>query len=278
MTPTVIGLVLVAALMNASWNAALRGAEDRLWAVTVMSYATTAAALPCVLLFPLPDTASWPYAATSAVLQTGYGVFLAYAYRHGELGHVYPIARGGAPPMVAMASFLFAGQPLTPPLILGVALISGGVLISAFGRNRAPPKSIGLALVTALFVASYVTVDGIGVRRSGHPLSYAAWVFLLYGALAPFAYLALRRRFASNAFSREGIKALAGGFVSVLSYGTVLVALALAPIGPVAALRETSIVFSILIGHFALRERTTQKRILTCVAVTVGAVVISAAR
>lgn len=277
MTPVVIALVLFAAVLHATWNAVLRGSADRLWAVTIMSYATTLAAAPFAACLPIPQAACWPYIAASAALQVGYSIFLAFAYRHGDLGQVYPIVRGGVPPLVTLGGFLFAGQRLSGPLIAGVLLISSGILGLAVGRDRATPKSVAFALVTSLFVASYVTIDGIGVRLAGDARAYAAWIFLVFGALMPVTYRLMRGRFAERPFTREGLKALAGGLVSLVSYGAVLSALALGPLGPVAALRETSIVFSVLIGRLALREPMTRQRVLTCAAVTIGAIFIGSA-
>lgn len=277
MTSAVIALVLFAAFLHASWNAVLRGSVDRLWAVTVMSYATTLAALAFPPFLPTPPVGCRPYIMASALLQVGYSVFLASAYRHGELGQVYPIVRGSVPPMVTLTGFVFAGQHLSAPLILGVGLISGGILSTAFGHDRPSRKSISLALLTGLFVASYVTVDGIGVRLAGDARVYAAWIFVIYGIMMPFTFRVTRGRFAVGLRTREGLKALAGGVISLVAYVAVVSALALGPIGPVAALRETGIVFSVVIGRFALRERVTRRRLLTCAAVTIGAVFIGCA-
>src|SRR5256885_13420447 len=110
MSPAVIGLTLFAAVLHATWNAALRSGVDRLWFVTIMSFATTLAAVPFALLLPLPSTQSWLYLGILAVLQVGYSIFLAHAYRYGELGQVYPIVRGSVPLMVSIGGFVFAGQ------------------------------------------------------------------------------------------------------------------------------------------------------------------------
>jgi drug/metabolite transporter (DMT)-like permease len=274
MTPIVLALVFFAAVLHASWNAVLRSSADRLWAVTVMSYATTLIAAPFALLLPAPAAASWSCLLASAVLQVGYCVFLASAYRHGELGQVYPIVRGSAPPLVTLGAFLFAGQRPSAPALLGVALISAGVLGLALGRGPAARKPIVLALITGVFVAAYVTVDGIGVRRAGNAQAYAAWLFILCGVFTPLAYRLLRGRFPTDLFTREGTKALVGGVVSLLSYGAILSALALGPLGPISALRETSVVFSALIGRLFLQERMTPRRLLACAAVTLGAIAI----
>jgi drug/metabolite transporter (DMT)-like permease len=274
MSSTVIGLTLFAAVLHATWNAALRSGVDRLWFITVMSFATTLAAIPFALLLPLPLPKSWMYLGISAVLQVVYSIFLAHAYRYGELGQVYPIVRGSVPLMVSIGGFVLAGQRLSSSALLGVTLICLGIISLASGAARAGAKSVGLALATASLVASYVTADGIGVRFAGSAQSYAAWIFLIYGALMPLAFVLLRRGITVDLRSPETLKALAGGMVSFLSYGAITAALALGKVGPISALRETSIVFSALLGRIVLGEALTPRRILACMVVTLGAVCI----
>lgn len=277
MKPTIIGLTLAAAVLHATWNAILRSGVDRLWSVTIMSFATTLVAIPCALLLPLPRTQSWAYLGISAVLQVLYIILLAHAYRHGELAQVYPIVRGSVPLLVSIGGFVFAGQRLNAGTLSGIGLISVGIVSLAFGRVRAEAKSLALALVTALLVASYVTADGIGVRLAGNSQSYAAWIFVLYGALLPMTFLLLRGRITVSLRAPETLKVMTGGVVSFVSYGAITAALAAGNVGPVAALRETSIVFAVLIGHIVLGERLTGRRVLVCLAVTLGAVCIGLA-
>lgn len=274
MTPVVIALALFAAVLHATWNAVLRSRADQLWAVTVMSFATTVVALPFAAYLPAPQAECWPYLIASALLQVGYSVFLAFAYRYGELGQVYPIVRGSVPLMVTFGGFVFAGQRLSPALLLGVALISIGIMSMAFGRGRATPKSIALALGTGLLIASYVTVDGVGVRLAGDAWAYAAWIFVVYGVLMPVIFRLMRGHFAAGLLTHEGMKAMMGGIISLVGYVAVTWALALGPFAPVSALRETSIAFSILIGRLVLREAVTGQRVVVCATVTIGAVLI----
>jgi drug/metabolite transporter (DMT)-like permease len=205
------------------------------------------------------------------VLQVAYSVFLAYAYRHGELGQVYPLVRGSVPLLVTLGGFILAAQQPSRLGLIGVALISFGVIGLVFGKRSATPKSVALALVTAAFIACYVTADGLGVRQAGDTRAYAAWIFLVYGALMPLAFLLLRGKFEFRLRAPETLKALAAGIVSLLSYAFMTSALALGSIGAVSALRETSVVFSILIGRFALQEPLSRNRLLVCMAVTAGA-------
>jgi drug/metabolite transporter (DMT)-like permease len=275
MQTAVLALTLSAAALHAIWNALLRSGEDRLWSVTAMSFATTAIAIPAASLLPIPLPSCWPYIGISAVLQVGYSIFLAGAYRHGELSQVYPIIRGTVPLLVTLGGFVFAGQHPSYRALVGIALISAGIASLAFGRAQAGRNPITLALVTALFVASYVTADGIGVRLAGNAQSYAAWIFLIYGALMPLAFFVLRRRLVLPLRAPETLKAMTGGVISLASYGAMTAALALGELGPVSALRETSIVFSVMIGRAVLREALTLRRILASIVVTLGAVCIS---
>ncbi|HYL03832.1 MAG TPA: EamA family transporter [Steroidobacteraceae bacterium] len=274
MSPAVIALALTAALLHATWNAALRSGADRLSFVTAMAYATTAIAIPVVLLLPLPLPGCWLYLLLSAALQVVYIIFLAQAYRYGELGQVYPVVRGSVPLLVTAGGFVLAGQRLTAAALLGVGLISLGIISLALGRGRGERKSLSLALLAALFVASYVMADALGVRLAGNPQSYAAWNFLAYGALLPVAFRLLRGGMALKLPARETLKAVAAGILSFGSYAAIITAFAIGNVGSITALRETSIVFSALIGRVLLGEALTVQRILVCLTVTLGAVCI----
>ncbi|GAC1459104.1 MAG: DMT family transporter [Steroidobacteraceae bacterium] len=277
MTPTVIALILLAAVLHAAWNALLRSSPDRLWSVTIMSFATSLAAVPFALLLPLPLMPSWTYLGVSAVLQVAYIILLAHAYRYGELAQVYPVVRGSVPLLVTIGGFVLAGQRVGAVGLVGIAVICLGIGGLALGRVRAEAKTLALGVLTALLVASYVTADGIGVRLSGNAQAYAAWNFLMYGALLPATFLLLRGGITVTLRAPGAVKALAGGLMSFASYSAIIAALAVSELGPVSALRETSIVFAALIGHFVLGERLTGRRALVCLAVTLGAVCIGLA-
>jgi len=273
-SPLVVVLPLGAAVLHATWNAALRSSADRLWFVTVMSFSSTIAALPLVMMLPPPLKESWGYLGVSALLQVIYSFLLAYAYALGELGLVYPIVRGSVPLLVTVGGFLLAGQRLGGLALLGVVLISAAIVSQATGGARTERKAVTHAIVTALFVASYVIADALGVRRAGNPQSYAAWIWVIYGALMPAGFLLLRGPLTLRLGARDTWKALAGGLLSFGSYGAIIAALALGDVGAISALRETSIVFSALIGRVFLGESLSVRRALVCLAVTAGAVLI----
>lgn len=264
-------LVLAAAGLHATWNAMLRSHGDRLWSVTVMSVASTLGALPAFLLLPSVAGAAWPYIGLSASLHVGYSLVLVQAYRHGDFLQVYPIARGSAPLLVTLGAALLAGERPSAAALAGIALVSLGILSLARPAAGARPASLAYALLTGVFIACYTVSDGIGSRLSGDALAYAARLFLLYGAAMPVVFLALRRP-DRHVKLRHTVSPLIGGIVSMLAYGLVIWAMSLSPLGPVAALRETSVVFATLIGRLFLREALTLRRAGAACVIAAGAV------
>jgi drug/metabolite transporter (DMT)-like permease len=272
MTTSVAALALLAAILHASWNAFLRTGADRLWTITVMSLAGMLMAAIWAACVPLPPAAAWPFIIASSALQVGYSLFLVAAYRQADLGQVYPIVRGTVPLWVTLSTFVLSGQHLAPLQLLGIALVGSGIGGLAFGRGRARSSAIAWALATGVIIACYATLDAIGVRKAPPDGGYAAWVQLCFGAMMLLAFLALRRNFTVDWQTRETWKAVIGGLIALFSYGTVLMALALGPAGPVMALRETSVVFAALLGWLFLGESLSFGRLLACIVVATGAI------
>jgi len=176
--------------------------------------------------------------------------------------------------LIALGAAIFAGERITPGELLGVALVSGGIISLAFkGRSLSVP-SLPYALGTGCFIAAYSIVDGIGARLSGAPLAYTVWMCALWGVLMPVVYVGLRGP--RSLFSvRPGIvTAMVGGLVSLLAYAMVIYAMNEAPLGAVSALRETSVLFALLIGYAFLGETLTARRILACVVIASGTLII----
>jgi len=274
MSVAVVGLALLAAILHASWNAFLRTGGDRLWTITVMSLSGILVGLPFAAIYPWPDPSAWPFIFLSAGLQVGYILFLVAAYRYGELGQVYPIVRGTVPMLVTLGGFLVTGQHLGIYQTIGVTLVAAGIMTLSFGSSRAPTASMLLALATGAIIATYATVDSIGVRHAGHAGAYAAWVLITYGLGQVAAFVLLRGHLTLDFRSSVTWKALAGGVVALIAYGLVILAYTLGPAGPVTALRETSVIFAALIGWLFLGETLTRRRAVACVIVALGAIFI----
>ena len=274
MSLSIAALVLCAALLHATWNALLKTSADRLGAMTLLTLGAGLGALPFVWLLPMPRPASWPYLALGVVLHAGYNLFLVRAYRVGDFAQVYPIARGASPLLVAVGAALLVGEQMSAASWLGVALISLGILSLAELRRGMSLAGPLTALVTGVFIAGYTVVDGLGARLSGDALAYAGWLFLLDSPAIGLIYWLRYRRLPLGQGGRALWGGLGAGVLSLLAYGIVIWAITQAPMGSVSALRETSVLFAALIGTVFLGEKLTLRRGLSCLFITLGAMLL----
>lgn len=275
MSSVVIGLLLASALIHAVWNAIVRSSEDRFWSLAIMCSVGAIAALPVAPLLNGPAIPSWPYLILSSLLQLGYCLFLVRAYRDGELSSVYPIARGSAPLLVTLGAALVAGELPSTFGLMGIVLISLGIILLTLGSGRPDLKSALAALAAGIFIASYMVVDGLGVRLSESATGYAAWQAVVAGLLIPLAYVVIRRRTPRLPRGKEGALVIGAGILATLGYCIAVWAMSLSTMGGVSAIRETSILFAALIGTFILHEKMTLKKALGAFTVTVGVICLS---
>ena len=265
----VVAAVLFGALLHASWNALVKSSSDKDLDMAVIHLIGSFLGIPLVALAGWPVAAAWPYIAASVVVHIGYYLALTGAYRHGELGLTYPLMRGVAPLLVAFSATFTLGETLSPLAWAGVLGISCGVLVLGLNAHALKvPKAVGFALANAVIIAIYTVIDGLGVRASGNALQYVATLFLLDGW--PFALLmfATRGRAVGVYARHRWPVATLGACASLGSYGIALWAMTRAPVATVAALRETSVLFAVLLGAWFLKEAFTPRRALgTCVIV-----------
>ncbi|MCB1882670.1 MAG: EamA family transporter [Geminicoccaceae bacterium] len=273
MEPVVFGAVLAAAALHAGWNAIVKMGLDRFSSVMLITFAAavlSALALPFV---GVPHVEAWPWLLVSALFHVGYNLFLIQAYRAGDFGQVYPIARGTAPLLVTSALFLF-GERLTPLAMLGVALLVVGVWLMSIrgGRDlaRLEGRAVAFSLATSAFIASYTVTDGFGARANGSAHGYAVWLFLLDGTLMLGVLLIARGVGGLTALRPFWRSGFAGGAMSLGAYWIVIWAMTAAPIGLVAALRESSVLFAAVLSAVLLREPPTRWRSAAAAVIVVG--------
>jgi drug/metabolite transporter (DMT)-like permease len=281
LSTTVFLAVIAAALLHAVWNALVKGSADKFLGMTAVVVGHVPAALAALAVFPAPAPASWPWIAAAIALHIGYQLFLLHAYRAGDLTQVYPIARGSAPMIVAAVSVGFLGVALAPVEVLAVLTIGAGIMSLSLVRRQdglRNGKAAALALATGGFIAAYSLVDGTGARLSGSPVGYFAWTAL--GNAAIFSGLiAMIRPGVLSGIPVRGMRVLAvGGTASFVAYALVVWAFTEAPIALVSALRETSIVFALLIGVTLLGERLDLARVASTMVTLFGAALLRLAR
>ena len=277
MTPDVMIAVLFGALLHACWNALIRGSTNRtLDTVLVVSGAAVIAV--CALPFaPLPAPASWPFLIASGLIHVIYFMLVAQSYRHGDLSFAYPIMRGSAPVVSAVAAALLLTESPSAGGWMGVLLISGGIMLLAADSWRTgvfQGRAALFALATAAIIVIYTLTDGIGARLSQQAAAYTGWMFVLTAIPLGAIFLARNGRATRGYFRRHWHRGLLGGACTLGSYGLALWAMTQAPIALVAALRETSVIFGALIAATLLDERLSRVRWTAIAVVTVGAVVI----
>ncbi len=267
--------VLLGAAFHASWNALVKSGSDP-FLDTVLVTTWIAVMMAILLLFlPLPQPDSWLYLIASVVIHVAYYALLARAYRGGDLSLVYPIMRGTAPAFTALLAVVLLGEQPSWGGWTGILLVSSGVLLLAADSPRAKGvtlEPVVFALLNAAVIVGYTLVDGLGARLSGNAFSYTGWMLLITGLLVFAIALFFRGRQVTGHVLSQWEKGALGGGCTFASYSLALWAMTKAPIAPVAALRETSIVFSTLLALFVLKERITPLRYISIGIVTAGVI------
>lgn len=255
--------VLAGAAMHAGWNALVKTGLDRTTSIFLLALIQGLLSLALLPLFAIPSAPSWPWIAASALLHSGYKIFLIRAYAHGDMSQVYPLARGSAPLIVAVAGIFVLAEPLTATKFAAVCAIGLGVMLmsSQLGGGAAMSgKALVFALGTAAFTASYTMVDAIGAQRSGTASGFTLWMFVGDGALMTVYARFMRGRSLFAAMHGNLAGGVAAGVLSLGSYWIAIWAFTQAPIALVAALRETSVLFAMLIAVFWLGEKAGAQR------------------
>ncbi|WP_296256896.1 MULTISPECIES: EamA family transporter [unclassified Pseudomonas] len=274
MSLQVFAIIMLGAVLHASWNAVVKGGGDKLLTTCMITAVAAAISLVFIPFLQIPARESWPFIGVSVLLQVLYFVLVATTYRVADMSQTYPLMRGMAPLLVATVSLLLFPETLSAFAWTGIAIICLGILCMA---GRPPPgqrKGVVLALINACVIAGYTLIDGLGVRRSGAPVAYTLWIFLLTGIpLAAWALANHRAAFCTyvGRHWREGI---VGGVGTAASYGLALWAMTQAPVAVVSALRETSILFGVAISALVLKEHLPRIRIVAACVIALGAMVL----
>ncbi|WP_415952736.1 EamA family transporter [Streptomyces sp. KLOTTS4A1] len=279
MTPLVAAAVVLAAVTHASWNALAHHIKDQLLAFTLISGGGALLGGLLAVFSPLPAAGAWPWLLASAVLHVVYQAMLMRSFSLGDFGQMYPIARGTAPLIVTVVAAVLLDERIGGLQLAGVAVACAGLVGLALwgirGAGRRPRKgpqwpALLAALATGVSIASYTVVDGVGVRASGTPLGYIAWLMVLEGIAIPL-YAWYRHRAELVPLLRPfAVRGLVGAGLSIVAYGLVLWAQTRAPLAPVAALRESSIIVGAAIGAVLFKERFGAPRMVAAGVMALG--------
>ena len=266
--------VLGAAFLHALWNALIKLGTSKVGGMVILSIVEVPIGLVVVAFTDAIDRAAVPWVLAAGCTHFAYKFFLTYAYDRGDLSRVYPIARGAAPIVVALFGAVFLSDAVSGRQYLAIMVLAAGILwmargVFASGEDR---RLLPFALGSACATATYTLIDGMGARVSGEPAAYVAWVFVADGTFFAVGMTLLR---GWDVIPRDFHAWRMGAFASAASYGAYAVsiwAMTFAPIAVVAALRETSILFAVLIGWLVFGEKMTGEKALAALVIVAGVV------
>lgn len=274
MTTIVFMSILAAALLHASWNAIIKIGGNKMSGMAIMTLLQSGIGVAVVVTRPLPQGDVWLWLLGSGLFHSVYKIFLAYAYDQGDLSRVYPIARGAAPMVVMGIGALFLSDVISGQEYIGIAILGIGILTMAHGvfSSDESRRLVPFALGSAMATAGYSLVDGLGARVMGDPVSYVGWLFIFDALIFTPISIGLR---GFSVFRSDRSGWAYGGLAAAGSYGAYAIAvwaMTVAPIALVAALRETSILFAVLIGWILFNESMTRGKLLAVVLIVAGVI------
>ena len=280
-------LALMAALAHAVFGALQKGAHDPWLTRGSIDAALVVMSAPIALfVVGWPQAHMWPVLAGVVVIHFIYKLAMALAYERAAYTVVYPVVRGTGPVVTVLAAMVFFGESYTLVQWLGVAGLSGGILLLAL-RNlseetldlRALKQGLAWALFGGLMVAVYTTYDAWAIRLSGDPFSFLAWFFFLSALDFPIlAWLRYRRMAHPPRPFPLLLRGVVGAIIAYVSFGGVMIATLIGKVGEAAVLRETSTVFAALIGWFILKEKVGPRRLFLMCLIALGAVLVEIGR
>ncbi len=273
MSVTVMFIVLLAAMLHATWNFFVKNTADKYLSMGAVVIGHTPFALAAILFSPTPTWESLPYLLVGALLHVGYQLFLLTSYRIGDLSQVYPLARGISPLLVAAVSVFMLGVSLAQTELAAIIIIGVGIAsLTLVRRNDGlrNGRAVFFSLMTGACIAAYSLVDGIGAREAETALGFYGWLSLINGLLFAAIMRVTRPGVVGKIFHEKRQLALKGGGASFIAYALVIWAFTMAPIALVTALRETSIIFAMLLGVFVLKERLDLMKVLSTALTLLG--------
>ena len=275
MDTTVFIIILLATVMHSIWNAMVKHHPDKVIAVLAIVLGHIPLALFCIIYFPLPGKEALPYIIASVIAHQGYQWYMINSYKVGDYTNVYPIFRGFGPLLATLISLIFLGVVFKISTIISILFICVGIMVlGLFGsKDKNQFEIIKYALLTGSFISLYSLIDGYGARVSTSAISYISFSFLFSALLFPIILkLNKHENIISKVFKDAKMIFWVGGSISFVIYVIVVWGFTKAPIPLVAALRETSIFFSIFIGYFFLKETINLKKIISILLIVIGVI------
>ncbi len=277
-----MALALMAAVLHALFGAIQKGRHDPWISRAAIDTCLGLIAAPIALLVvPWPEPHMWPIFAAVFVIHVGYKVFQAMAYSRGAYTVVYPVVRGTGPLLTVIGAWILFGETFNAGQWAGIAVLLSGIFGLALYNLRhitvdreSLVPALGLAVITGAFVALYTTYDAYAIRATADPFTFLAWFFLIDSVFMPIWTWKRWTRLPRAEFAPLMLRGLVGAVIAMGSFGGILLATRLGPVGQAAVLRETSTVFAALIGWVILREAVGPRRLALMGLIATGAMIV----
>jgi len=262
--PLAVGLILISALTHALIGVLMKRSHDKIILRLVLGATAAVVALPFIFIFPPLPKDLWPILSLSLALHIIYHVAQASAFTRGDMSLVYPIMRGVAPAITALFAMLFLDETLSQTELLGLSLAVAALV--GFGwPGRAPQKGFAAAVAMALCVGAmtslYTVVDAKAVRLTPMKFAFIAWFFVLEGAIGASLFAIWKRKGLKDKVKLDLRGGISAGLLGLITYSTALYAFSLSAVAPLAALRESSVIFGAIFAAILLKEPFGTKRI-----------------
>lgn len=286
MTLGALALILAAAGLHAWWNLAAKRARSGLPFVGAVGLVIAPLYLVVVAGYvawwqPTFDGSATGIILVSALLKTGYALFLQRAYSRGDYSLVYPLARGSGPLLAVVVAILVLGERPTLLAGAGTLCIVASIYGLTGGHRLLHPDHAHIragvlyGLGTGAFIAAYTVWDAHAVAGRGIPPilfdAGTAWASLLL--LAPFTWR--RRREVAALWTTNRREILTVAFLSPLAYVLVLTAMSFTPVTYVAPAREVSMLLAAFLGARVLGELDLRRRLFAAAGMVVGVVLLT---
>lgn len=270
-------LILLSAAVHAVVNVLTKRAEDKYAMRLLVGVFSALLVAPALFFLPLPSGAWW-FLAGTAFVHAFYELLLVLSYESAAFSAVYPVARGTGPLFTALGAVFFLHEHPPALQLVGILFVCSGVIAIGLSHRATEGalKGIGFALATGLTIGAYTLIDASGVRRVADPYSYVLWFFVMHGLSVITTAPGVRGKAVIQGAIRQWRLGLLTAALSIVTYGSAMLAYRFGATAQLAALRETSVLFGTALAMSFLGEKMTSRQIIAAMVIAGGAILLQA--
>ncbi len=271
-----LSLILLSAAVHAVVNVLTKQAKDKYAMRLLIGVFSAVLVSPFLFFLPLPSGRALWFLAGTAFVHALYELLLVKSYESAAFSAVYPVARGSGPLFTALGAILLLHEQ--PPLlqIFGILMVSGGVITIGFSHRATEGALKGLtyALGTGVTIGIYTLIDASGVRSVPVAFTYVLWFFVAHGISVLVTAPGIRGRAVIIEARKQWKLGVVTAALSIVTYGSAMLAYRYGATAQLAALRETSVLFGTALAMSFLGEHMTLRRWIAASVIAAGAILL----